>query len=447
MKIVIAGAGDIGFYLAELLSVENQDITLIDTDAEVLSFAETHLDVFAIRGDASSVEILQEAEVHKAGLVIAVTTSEQTNLLTAILAKKMGAKQTVARVNKSEYIRQNGKIINFKELGIDTLISPPFLAAKEISRLIRRNQLTDVFEFENGRLSLIGLLLDEKAEIVDKSIIEIANNKPDCIFRPIAILREGETIIPRGNTMLRKNDHIYFIVDNKQIDQIVEMTGNERVPVKRIMILGENGVALQTAALLQNDYQITLVSKDINACNRFAELLPNALIIKADTSSISILKEEGLEYTDVFLALTDNPEINIITSLMAKKMGVPRTIALVDNRDYTHISQNIGVDTLINKKLIAANNIFRFVRKGKIEAVTSLNGVDAEVIEFVIQKKNKLTKCPIRDLNFPKKALIGGIIRGHKSIIPLGETTLKEGDKVIILAMPEAISRIEEMFR
>jgi trk system potassium uptake protein TrkA len=447
MKIIIAGAGDIGFHLAELLSVENQDITLIDMDKEVLNFAETHLDIFAIRGDASSVEILQQAEVHKARLVIAVTTSEQTNLLTAILAKKMGAKQTIARVNKSEYIRQNGKIINFKELGIDTLISPPFLAAKEISRLIRRNQLTDVFEFENGRLSLIGLAVDEKARITDKSIVTVANNNPNCIFRPIAILRDKETIIPRGNTMLRKNDHIYFIVDNKQIEQIVEMTGNERIPIKRIMILGDNGVALQTASLLQNDYQVTLVSKDVEICNRFAELLPNTLIIKADTSNMSILKEEGLEHTDAFLALTDNPETNIITSLMAKKLGVPKTIALVDNRDYTHISQNIGIDTLINKKLIAANDIFRFVRKGKIEAVTSLNGVDAEVIEFVIQKKSKLTQSSIRDLNFPKKALIGGIIRGHKSIIPLGETTLKERDKVIILAMPEAIPRVEEMFR
>jgi trk system potassium uptake protein TrkA len=224
MKIIIAGAGDIGFHLAELLSVENQDITLIDMDKEVLNFAETHLDIFAIRGDASSVEILQQAEVHKARLVIAVTTSEQTNLLTAILAKKMGAKQTIARVNKSEYIRQNGKIINFKELGIDTLISPPFLAAKEISRLIRRNQLTDIFEFENGRLSLIGLAVDEKAQITDKNIMMVANNNPNCIFRPIAILRDKETIIPRGNTMLRKNDHIYFIVDNKQIEQIVKMT-------------------------------------------------------------------------------------------------------------------------------------------------------------------------------------------------------------------------------
>ena len=215
MKIIIAGAGDIGFHLADLLSIENQDITLIDTDKEVLNFAETHLDIFSIRGDASSVEVLERAEVHKARLFIAVTTSEQTNLLASIIAKKMGAKQTIARVNKSEYIRQNGKIINFKELGIDTLISPPFLAAKEISRLIRRNQLTDVFEFENGRLSLIGLAIDEKARIADKAVMAVAENNPNCVFRPIAILRDEETIIPRGNTMLRKNDHVYFIAENK----------------------------------------------------------------------------------------------------------------------------------------------------------------------------------------------------------------------------------------
>lgn len=447
MKIIIAGAGDIGFHLASMLSVENQDITLIDNDAELLRFAESHLDVITIKGDASSIEILQQAEVHRAKLLIAVTTYEQTNMMTAILAKRMGAKQTIARVNKTEYINHNGKTIDFKELGIDTIISPPLLAAREIARLVRRNQLTDIFEFENGRLCLIGLALDKDAPIVDKSIVDIADNHVDCVFRPIAILRGSDTIIPRGNTQLKGNDHVYFIADSKQIDKIVEATGNKRVAIKRIMILGENRVALQTAALLQHDYQVTLINKDAAVCDRFAELLPETLILKGDTSNIEVLKEEGLEHTDAFLALTDNAETNIITSLMAKNLGVPRTIALVDNRDYTHISQNIGIDTLINKKLIAANNIFRFVRKGKIEAITGLNGVDAEVIEFTIEKPSRLTRNKIKELTFPRSALIGGVIRGDKSIIPTGDTQLEVNDKVVIFAMPEAIPRIEAMFK
>lgn len=446
MKIIIAGAGDVGFHLAELLTLENQDIVLIDLDQDVLDYAATHLDVMTLRGDSASVNVLEQAEVHKAKLVLAVTTSEKNNLMTAILAKKMGAKQTIARVSNEEYL--NGEQQKtFRELGIDTLISPRQLAANEIRRLVDQCSFTDLFEFEEGKINLVGTTLDPDSPLVNTRLSEIEELDVDVNLRPIAILRGHRTIIPRGNTILHRNDHIYFITKKENIDRISDIVGKKRKTVKRIMILGGTGLALATAQRLENDYNITIIEKNKNRCKYLSEILHNTLVINGDADNINLLVEEGLENMDAFIALTNNSETNIIASLTAKNHGVYKTIAQVENKEYTHISQNIGVDTLINKKLIAANNIFRFVRKGRIEAITSLHGVDAEIIEFVVHKNNQLTKKPLKDLHFPTTALIGGVIRGHETYIPEGEFQLQYDDRVIVFALPEAISKVEKLFR
>lgn len=446
MKIVIAGAGDIGFHLAQLLSYENQDIILIDTSQEVLDYAQTHLDVITIKGDSSSLEVLKEAQVHKARLVLAVTTSEKNNVLTAILAKKLGAKQTIARVNNEEYLEEEQRNMFF-EMGIDNLISPPQLAAREIARLVRQCSFTDIFEFEAGKVTLIGAMIRENSPIVNMSIEALAKKFPDTAFKIIAILRGDQTIIPRGPTVLKRKDHIYFLSKESYIDQINEMAGTPGLKIRNIMIIGGGDVGFRTARLLENDYSVTLVEKEKNQCKKLIEELHNTLIITGDPGNIDLLKEEGLNRMDAFIAVTPNSETNIISSLMAEEVGVEKTIALVDNTNYTHISRNIGVDTIINKKLIAANNIFRFVRKGKIEALTSLHGVNAEVIEFVVHKSNRLTKYPIRDLHFPEKALIGSVIRQEEALIPNGDFQLEVHDKVIVFALPEAISQLEKLFR
>ncbi len=446
MKIVIAGAGDIGFHLAKLLTYENQDIILIDTNQEVLDYAQSHLDVMTVRGDSSSVSILRQAEVHKARIVLAVTTSEKNNLITAILAKKLGAKQTIARVNNEEYLEEEQRE-NFKELGVDSIISPQQLAAQEIVRLIDQISLTDIFHFEDGKISLIGIAIDDDSPVVNMSIEEIANANQGVDFNLIAVVRKNDTIIPRGYTILRRSDHVYFLTKKHQIEQVTAIVGKPQEKVRHVMVIGGQGVGYRAARLLEKQYHVTLVEKEKAICKRLVERLHNTLVIKADPGNVEMLKEEGLPNMDAFVAVTPNSETNIITSLMAEEMGVSKTIALVDNTDYTHISRNIGVDTIINKKLIAANNIFRFVRKGKIEALTSLHGVDAEIIEFVIVKDNRVTKHPLKDLHFPEKALIGSVIRGDKSLIPDGNFKLQVGDKVIVFALPEAIGKLEKLFR
>lgn len=446
MKIVIAGAGDVGFHLAELLAFEQRDIVLIDNNQDVLDYAATHLDVMTLRGDASSIEILEQAQVSRAGLVLAVTTSEKTNLLTAILAKKMGARQTIARVKTMDYLEDEQRKM-FEDLGVDALIAPSQLAAEEIQRLIGQCSFTDIYEFEEGRINLVGLTLGEFSPLTNVKLSEMHRIDPAVTVRPIAILRGHQTIIPNGETILLRNDHIYFITDKEDIDALVGIVGKKKVKVKNIMILGGTDLAVATAKLLENDFRVTLVERDKDHCKYLSEILNHSLVINGEPSNFDLLVEEGLDNMDAVIALTNNSEANIIASLTAKNHGVYKTIAQVENKEYTHISQNIGVDTLINKKLIAANNIFRYVRKGQVAAVTSINGVDAEVIEFIVHKENQLTRKALKDLHFPKSALVGGVIRGNESLIPDGNFRFQVDDKVIVFALPEAISKVENLFR
>lgn len=445
MKIIIAGAGDMGFHLAELLAYENQDIVLIDSNQEVLDYANAHLDVLTIRGDAASSRILEQADAEDADLVLAVTTSETTNLITAMLAKKMGARQTVARVARPEYTEPGQKEF-FRQLGVDSVMSPFELAAEEITRLVRQCSFTDVFEFEEGKINLVGISVNESSPLLNRKVGE-AQVWTELNLRPIAILRGAQTILPEAETFLHRNDHVYFLTDQPNICKVEELAGTQKVKVRNVMIVGSTPLALATAKRLEKDYNVTLIEKDKNRCKELSEELNDTLIINGDSSNIDLLEEEGLDNTDVFIALTPNSETNIITSLSAKSHGVSKTIAQVENKEYIHLSHEIGVDTLINKKLIAANNIFRFVRKGKIEAITSLHGVDAEVIEFVVHKQNQLTRKPLRALPFPKTALIGGIIRGNQGMLPNDDFQLEVNDRVIVFALPQAIGKVEQLFR
>ena len=446
MNIVIAGAGDVGFHLAKLMATENQNIILIDKDEEVLDYVGSHLDVLTVRGDSTSLETLDNARIGTADLMLAVTTSEKTNMMTAIIAKKLGCRRVVARVDNEEYtIAKNDEILC--SLGIDQLISPRQLAAEEINRLIKQCSFTDIFEFENGKLVLLGTTLDDHSPLVGLRLSDMPRFQSKVDLHPIAILRGNETLIPRGFTTMRRGDHIYFITQPDKKHLVEDFVGKKRQTVRSILILGGTELAISTARLLQNDYHVTIVEQSKRRCQFINEQLDNVLVIKGDYTNVDLLEEEGLDRMDAFIALTGNSETNIISCLTARNHGVFKTIAQVENKAYIHISQNIGVDTLINKKLLAANSIFHHVRKGNIEAITSLQGVDAEVIEYVLTKSNQLTKKPLKNLHFPDTALVGGIIRGEQTLIPDGDTRMEIGDKVIVFALPSAIKRLEELFR
>lgn len=447
MKIIIAGAGDVGFHLAKLLSSANQEITLIDLNEDVLEYAANHLDVFTLKGDVSSIKVLDQADTSSAKLFLALTTNETTNLVACILAKKIGAKQTIARVSNSEYLSTIQRE-NFAELGVDHLISPIELAANEVERLVKHCEVTDHFAFEGGKVTLNGVTLDNTSRLIGRTIGDIADQNQEFQFKPVAVLRNNEeTIIPDPDTRLQSFDHVYFMSPADQMNPLLQFLGKELKKIKNIMILGGTPLGLRSALLLEKKHNVTIVEKDKNKCKNLIEKLEHTLVIKGDPSNIELLKEEGLDRMHAVIALTANSEINIIACLTAEKLGVFKTIALVDNTDYTHISQHIGVDTLINKKLIAANNIFRFVRKGRVEAITSLHGVDAEAIEYLVHKNNQLTKKAIKDLPLPDNSMIAVVIRDNETIIPDPDFHLAINDKVIIMAMEEAVGVVDRLFK
>ncbi|TVP44114.1 MAG: Trk system potassium transporter TrkA [Mongoliibacter sp.] len=446
MNIVIAGAGDMGYHLSERLSFENKDITLVDLDKDALDYASAHLDVLTVLGDATSIEILKNANVANANMFMAVTTSEKTNILAAILAKQLGAKRVIARVRNHDYLNPEHDQY-FKNIGIDNIISPTMLCSGEISRMIKNSVFSDVFEFEGGKLNVVGITLDQYSNLVNKKIADMRDNPIFEDVKIIAIVRDQITIIPRGNTIIRNNDHVFFISNKKAVSSIVDLLGQKKVSIKNVMIIGGDDMAYTTALTLEHDYRVTLVHKDKERCKWLSERLAKTLVINGDYKNIELLIEEGLEEMEAFISLTESSETNIITSLSAKNHGVYKTIAHVDTREYIHISHSIGVDSLINKKLVAANQITRFFRKGKVEAISGIYGVDAEIIQYVVNKNNRVIKNPLKNLHFPDTAIVAGVIRGEDQVfIPDGEFTLQLEDKAIVLALPSAKIALDKLF-
>ncbi len=445
MRVIIAGAGDVGFHLAKLLVAENLDIALIDTDGEKLKYAAEHLDIATVKGNSISYTVLDEANVAKADMIISATNSEETNISTCIIAKHLGAKRTIARVRNTEFLLKREKL-DLKKLGIDEIISTETLAAREIKRLLKEVAFTDSFEFDRGLLNLAGISITEESPLAGKTVSEAAYLNPENNFLTVAILRNNETIIPRGNVTFHVGDHVYFIAQRDAMDQILELSGKERKRIRNVMILGGNEVGFHTAQKLSLKYNVKLIDSDKDRCFELADKLRGILVINGDGQDVELLEEEGIDQMDAFIAVASNSETNIISCLVAKNHGVRKTIALVENMDYIHLSQNIGVDTMINKKLIAANFIFRHIRKGEVVSLTSLHGVDAEIVEFEVHERSKVIGKMLRGINFPRGAIVGGVIRnGHGSTVD-GDFVFEPKDHVVVVARPECIHKVESYF-
>lgn len=448
MKIIIAGAGEVGFHLAKLLSYEAQEITLIDTDKERLYYADTHLDILVLRGDATSIRVLREARVEESDLVVGVTASETTNLTLCLLAKQLGSKRTIARISNPEFM-DNRDNINFGELGIDELISPERLAALEVLLMLNQSAFNDTYEFEDGLLTMFGVVLPKTAPFVGNSVQQAARIFPELNFMPIALQRMGTqfTLIPRGDTVFKEGDQVYFITSDQGVEELYKLTGMQRQEIKNVMILGGSKVGIKAAKeLCERKFNVKLIEKLKDKAFDIADMLPHALVINGDGRNVELLEEENLESMDAFIAVTGNSETNIMSCLMAKSKGIKKTIAMVENTDYFQLSQSIGVDTLINKKLLAANSIFRHVRKGKVLALTRLNNLNTEILEFEVKATSLVNGKKIKELDFPREASIGGVIRNGEGIIALGDFRIAQGDKVVVCCLPKAISKVEKLF-
>ncbi len=448
MKIIIAGAGEVGFHLAKLLSYEAQEITLIDTDRESLSYADNHLDIRVIRGDATSISVLKDARIESADLLIGVTSSETTNITTCVIGKQLGAMRTIARISNTEFLRYKEEV-EFTKFGIDELISPESLAAKEIELLLNQSGFNDTYQFEEGALTLVGLILSKTASFVGKTVKEAGTLLPEVHFIPIAIQRYGTqyTIIPRGDTIFQERDQVYFITSTGGVDELYKISGMVRENIKNVMILGGSKIGYRTARdLSDHKFHVKLIEKDKDRALDMADELPNALIISGDGRNVELLEEESIHGMDAFISVTGNSETNIMSCLVAKSKGVKKTIALVENMDYFELSHSIGIDTLINKKLLAANNIFRYVRKGEVVAMTKLNNMNVEILEFEVKSSSKICNQFIKNIDFPKSAIIGGVIRNDEGLIALGDFKIKPLDKIVVCCLPKAIKNVEKLF-
>ncbi|MBD3862684.1 MAG: trk system potassium uptake protein TrkA [Olleya marilimosa] len=448
MKIIIAGAGEVGFHLAKLLSYESQEITLIDTDRDSLSYADNHLDIKVLKGDATSIAILKEAKIDRADLLIGVTASETTNITVCVLAKQLGAKRTIARISNTEFIKHKDEV-GFTRFGIDELISPESLAAAEIELLLNQSAFKDSYEFEGGALTMVSLSLTRTAGFVGKTVKEAAELFSEIHFVPIAIQRFGTqyTIIPRGDTEFREGDNAVFITCAGGGDELCKMTGKTNTPVKDVMILGGSKIGFKTSRDLSlSGFNVKLIENNKDIAFDLADDLPKVLVINGDGRNVELLEEENISEMDAFISVTGNSETNIMSCLVAKSKGVKKTIALVENMDYFELSQSIGIDTLINKKLLAANNIFRYIRKGEVIAMTKLNNMNAELLEFKVKPTSKICNKLIKDVEFPRSAIVGGVIRNGKGLIALGSFRIEEGDYIVVCCLPRSIKEVEKLF-
>jgi trk system potassium uptake protein TrkA len=445
MNIIISGVGDVGKYLAKMLNQENHDITIIDMDVELLKEVDATCDLMSISGSCTSFNTLKEAKINNCDLYIAVTNIEDTNILSCILAKKLGAKKCIARVNNMEYLNPFNRIA-FINLGIDRLIYPEQIAAKEVVGVLKQTGSADIYEFSKGKLTLLSIKIGEHSQVIDKNIQDIATHTQNKDYRFISIIRDEETIIPRGGDVLKANDIVYIITKPKLIPDLLKYIGVEDFDIKNVMILGGSRIGVKSAQFIENQINVKLLEIDPDKSFKLVDMLPNTMIINGDGRNIDVLLEEELESMDAFVAVTGDSETNILACILAKRYGVKKTIAEVENIDYIDIASKMGIDTIINKKLSTASHIYTFTMKAEVSSIKWLTGTDAEVLEFVTRKDALITKNKLKDITFPEGVIIGGVVRGSKSFIATGDTHIKPNDKVVVFALAPAINNVMKLF-
>ena len=449
MNIVIAGAGEVGSHLAKMLSREANDITIIDSDESRLEKLSELADVVTVLGDPTSIPVLKEARVEKAALFIAVgpAQTQNTNIISAMLAKKMGAKKVTARINNDEYMEHDNKLI-FTELGIDLLFYPEKMAAYEIIDLLKETGTSEFMDFARGKLQMVVFRLEEGAPLVNKTINMLREESNlDKPYKAVAIERGNKTLIPNGDTKFMQDDLVFMVSKKEGVAELMSFSGKYEIDVKNLMVIGGGRIAeMLTRKMTHKVDHIKIIEQKKERCEYLAETFPNVVVINGDGRNTDLLVEEDAANYDAFVAVTSSSEANILSCVAVKNMGVPKVIAEVENIEYIKLAEDMGVDAVINKKLVTAGRIFRFTLSNKVRSIKCLNGSDAEVLEFIANPESAITKAPIKDLKFPKEAIIGGIIRGEESIIPNDFTQISPYDRVVVFALPQVLAKVNKFF-
>ena len=453
MRIIIEGAGEVGSHLAKMLSQEGGEVTVIDCDPDRINQLSATADVATVTGDLSAITTLKEAGVEHADLFIAVNprVDQSINIVSALLAKKLGTRRVTARISDEDYLDPENKLM-FKDMGIDLLFYPEKIASEEIIDLLKHTATTDSMDFARGKLQLAVFKLDEDSPLLDMKVVEFANKVAQVDekiqFRIVAIARHDDTLIPQYDTRFKMGDHVYIIARRDGLGPLMKFIGKNNIEVNRVMILGGGKIGEMTAARLASQIdEIKIIDKDRQRCEELSERLPdNVTIAYGDGRNADFLQEESIKDYDAFVAVTGNDEANILSCIVAKKFGLERVIAEVENIEYLRLAEDMGVDAVINKKLITAGRIFKFTLSDKVRFVKYMSGTDAEVLEYTAAPGSQITKASLKETDFPKDAIIGGVIRGSDSFIAVGDTRIEAYDRVAVFALPAAVKDVDRLF-
>ena len=447
MKIVIGGAGAVGKHLAKLLSKEHQDCTLMDEDGSRLEGLDSDYDIMTMQGSPTSIKDLETAGVKNADLFVGVTPDESRNMNACIIAHGIGAKKTVARIDNYEYLDPKLKPF-FGKLGIDSLIYPEVLAAADIINGLKLSWVRQRWDVHGGALVMLGVKLRETCEILNQPLKQLCG--PDDPYHIVAIKRGGETIIPGGNDELHNADFAYFMTTRDYIPYIRKIVGKEHyADVKNVIIMGGGKTTVRTALTVPDYMNVKIIEMDEKRCERLNYLLSDTdcMVIHGDGRDVGLLVEEGIRNTQAFVALTDNAEANILACLTAKRLGVRKTIALVENLDYVSMAEGLDIGTIINKKTIAASHIYQMMLDADVSNMRSLMLVDSDVAEFTAAEGSPVTKKAVKDLGLPFGVAIGGLVRNGQGMLVNGNSLIQAGDSVMVFSHEQDMKKVEKFFK
>jgi len=443
MKIIIAGAGEVGTHLAKMLSNESQDIVLIDNDQQKLDNIDQHYNLMTLCGSTSSFDTMRAAGISDADLYIAVTPFETRNITSCSIAKKLGVRKTVARINNFEFLRkENFEIL--RELGIDTLIYPEYLAAQAIDLALAHNWARYWGELGKGHLLLIGVKIRDNAKLYGLKLRDLPVSAHH--FHVAAIKRNAETVIPGGNDTIEMDDIVYFITTPDHVEDVRELCGKKKKEIKKVMIMGGSQIALRFCSEYHDKFNIRVIEINRERCEYLATELPEIEVVHGDGRDIEVLRENNIYQYDAFMSLTQQSETNILSCLTAKDFGVPKTIADVENLQFLSLAENLNIGTTINKKLMASSSIFQILLDSDETNSKFLALADAEVCELVVKDKARITKSPVKDLNLPWGMTLAALIRDGQAELISGMTHIQEGDHVVVFCLTGTISKIEKWF-
>jgi len=446
MNILIMGAGEIGFLLASKLIESNHNLTMIESDPALVRKAQDHLDAHIIEGNAADYGLLKKLKLESVDIMTAVTNNDEVNVLSGIIGKKMGVGTVISRVKKHEYASDDFPLHGV-EFGPDLIIQPEKEAAKSIAHLVTNANATDYFEFEGGKIKIVGIRIDKRFKHAGVKLMELGSLIKELSFVILASMRAERTVIPKGDDYIIPGDQLFFICPNENLAGVLDFFGKTESKIENVMIVGGGLVGQYVAQELENRINVKIIEDDYRKSMLLAKNLRKSLIIKGDATDLDLLEQEDLSEMDEFIAVSDSDETNIITSKLAQHHDVPRTITLIKKIDYLSMTSSIGLDSVVSKQVITVNTIRQFINRQKVSSFTEIPGLDAMILELTAGEKSKVTKKPLMKVNFPEKAIVGAVIKPNDEVvIPTGLTQIESGDKVVVFFSPEKQREIERLF-